>query len=243
MPEYQRAATTIHYEEAGSGFPVLLFGPGGMNSTIEAWDRLEHFDPMSLYKNDVHLISMDQRNAGESKGPMPSERPWEEYYEDQAGLLNSLGVEQCILMGCCIGCSYILKFIEVAPQRVRAAVLLQPIGRTPDAPEGMANHALSWGKGLMEGRSDFDEKTVEKFADNMWRGRDFVFSVSRDFVKSCATPMLVLPGNDRAHPHEIGVEVADLAPNAEMVDPWKEPPEVHARALERVRDFLRRHGS
>jgi hypothetical protein len=102
----------------------------------------------------------------------------------------------------------------------------------------MADHTLAWGRQLMQDRTDIDEAGLQRFVDNMWRKSDFVYSVSREFVRSCRTPMLVLPGNDRAHPHEIGVEVAELAPNAEMIDPWKEPPEILSAALERIRGFF-----
>jgi pimeloyl-ACP methyl ester carboxylesterase len=238
---YQHDKVSLRYEEAGSGTPVLLFGPGAMNSTVEAWQRLEHFDPMEVYKDDVHLIGMDQRNAGQSEGPLPAERPWESFYEDQAGLLDHLGIDRCILMGCCVGCSFALKFIEQAPQRIEAAVLMQPIGRPAGAPAGIADAYLRWGQELMEKRQDIDQATLDGFVENMWRKHEFVFSVDRDFVRSCQTPMLVLPGNDRAHPHEIGVEVAELAPNAEMVDPWKEPPQAMQDALNRIRRFFVEH--
>jgi hypothetical protein len=69
---------------------------------------------------------------------------------------------------------------------------------------------------------------------------DFVFNVSRDFVRGCPNPILVLLGNDLYHPSETSREIARLAPNAELVERWKEP-EAVADAVERVREFLRRH--
>ena len=33
MPFYERGDVRIHYEEAGSGFPVLFIPGGGLNST------------------------------------------------------------------------------------------------------------------------------------------------------------------------------------------------------------------
>ena len=48
MPHFERAGTTIYYEEHGSGFPVLLIAPGGMNSTVEVWDRAA-INPLALY--------------------------------------------------------------------------------------------------------------------------------------------------------------------------------------------------
>ena len=37
MPFYEKGNVRIHYEEAGSGFPLLLIPGGGLNSTI-AWN-------------------------------------------------------------------------------------------------------------------------------------------------------------------------------------------------------------
>ena len=33
MPNYERGDVSIYYEENGSGFPLLLLAPGGLNST------------------------------------------------------------------------------------------------------------------------------------------------------------------------------------------------------------------
>jgi hypothetical protein len=74
------------------------------------------------------------------------------------------------------------------------------------------------------------------FRANMFSG-DFVFSVSRDFVRSCMTPMLILAGNDPFHPTAVSKEIAMLAPNAEIILEWKTPEAVGA-AVERVRGYL-----
>ena len=70
---------------------------------------------------------------------------------------------------------------------------------------------------------------------------DFVYRVSRDFTKSCQTPMLVLPDDVVAHPLVVSIDVASLCPNAEItVFPWKDPPELKARTINRARMFLKR---
>ena len=51
--------------------------------------------------------------------------------------------------------------------------------------------------------------------------------------------MLVLPDETPAHPLVSSVEVASLCPNAEItVFPWREPPELEVRTIDRVRKFL-----
>ncbi len=39
MPVLTRPDAGIHYESHGSGFPLLLFAPGGLRSRLEFWRR------------------------------------------------------------------------------------------------------------------------------------------------------------------------------------------------------------
>ena len=85
--------------------------------------------------------------------------------------------------------------------------------------------------------------TIEKYLHNLYRVRpDFTYSVSRDFIKNCRTPMFVLPDDAPAHPLQTSIDVASLAPNAKIaVFRWKEPPELKQRTINRVRGFLKAH--
>jgi hypothetical protein len=74
----------------------------------------------------------------------------------------------------------------------------------------------------------------------MWSG-DFVFTATREFLKTVTTPLLVLPGYDMAHPTGVGLEVAQLLPNSELHENWKEPAEVVPGTIERMRQFLKSH--
>jgi pimeloyl-ACP methyl ester carboxylesterase len=71
-------------------------------------------------------------------------------------------------------------------------------------------------------------------------GGDFVFSVSRDAVRRCTAPLLVLQGSDLYHPTAISREIAELAPHAEYVERWKDP-EIVPQTVSRVREFLKKH--
>ena len=58
---------------------------------------------------------------------------------------------------------------------------------------------------------------VHDFLTSMYTNRaDFVFTVSRDFVRSIRTPLLVARDDVPAHPYKVAMEVASLAPNAEV---------------------------
>ncbi len=49
MPFYEKGPVRIHYEEAGSGFPLLLIAGGGLNSVISGL-RTGPFDPIEEFK-------------------------------------------------------------------------------------------------------------------------------------------------------------------------------------------------
>src|SRR5262245_28800166 len=189
---------------------------------------------------------MDQRNAtnGESTGPIPFDNPWDAFADDQLGLLDHLGIRQFVFFGNCIGGSFALKLMERAAEPVVAAVLSQPIGHRLENPDVMYKSGTDvWAKELRERRPDVSMETIEKYLHNLYRARpDFVYSVSRDFARSCQTSMLVLPDDVDAHPLVTSIDVASLCPNAEItVFPWKDPPELKARTINRARTFLKRH--
>jgi hypothetical protein len=97
----------------------------------------------------------------------------------------------------------------------------------------------SWGTGLSD-RPDLSQEDVETFGTRMWRG-DFVVSVSRDFVRTSDTPLLVLPGTDRYHPGATGREIAGLAPAGRVFEPWNDSPQHVSQAVAAVRTFLQTH--
>jgi len=241
---YEKGPVRIAYRDVGSGFPLLAIPGGGLNSRMSVWANAV-INVMQEFKDDFRCITMDQRNAtgGESTGPVPVDDPWGAFADDQLGLMDHLGIRRFVFFGNCIGGSFGLKLMERAPDRVIAGVLSQPIGHRPENPNVMYDSGLNWGKELRERRPDVSMDTIEKYLHNLYRARpDFVHSVSRDFVRNCQTPMLVLPDDTPAHAYQVSIDVASLAPNAEInVYPWKEPPELKARTISRVRAFLKRH--
>jgi pimeloyl-ACP methyl ester carboxylesterase len=241
---YEKGNVRIRYQEAGTGFPLLATPGGGLNSRISNWHTAV-INAMEEFKGDFRCITMDQRNAtgGESTGPIPVDDPWDAFADDQLGLMDHLGIRQFFFFGNCIGGSFALKLMQRAPERVVAAVLSQPIGHRPENPDVMYKSGLNWAKELRERRPDVSMETIEKYLHNLYRVRpDFVYSVSREFAKNCQTPMLVLPDDSAAHAYQTSIDVASLAPRADInVYPWKDPPELKARTINRVRNFLKAH--
>src|SRR6202045_615600 len=188
---YERGGVRIRYAEIGSGFPLLAVPGGGLNSCIAVWGNAVINIPEE-FKNDFRVITMDQRNAsgGESTGPVPVDDPWGAFADDQLGLMDHLGIRQFFFFGNCIGGPFAMKLMERAPQRVVAALLSQPVGHRPEQPNYMFNAGRDvWAKELRTRRADVTMETMEKYLHNLYRVQpDFVYSVSRDFAKSCQTP-------------------------------------------------------
>jgi pimeloyl-ACP methyl ester carboxylesterase len=76
---YEKGPVRIRYEEAGSGFPLLLIAGGGLNSTMAGLVR-SPFNPIEEFKGEYRCIYADLRNAigGQSSGPLEIDRPWKE---------------------------------------------------------------------------------------------------------------------------------------------------------------------
>jgi pimeloyl-ACP methyl ester carboxylesterase len=237
MPIFTRGDISLYYEERGSGFPVLMIAPGGMRSTVSFWDRAP-WNPIPQLSAHYRVIAMDQRNAGQSKAPIRATDSWHVYAEDQLALLDHLGVSRFHVAGMCIGGSYIMGLIQAAPQRVVSAVMFQPIGIDNNR-QAFFEMFDGWAKEQRAAHPEANDATWEKFKQSMY-GSDFLFSVSRDFVKRCTTPLLVLLGNDMYHPEVTSREVASLAPNAMLIERWREP-EHQAEAQAAVERFLATH--
>ncbi len=246
MAFFERNGVSIYYEEYGSGHPVLLLAPGGVKSSIGFWKVTPNgeknpIDPTVDLAGDFRMIAMDQRNAGRSRAPVSASDGWHTYAADQLALLDHLGIARCHIMGQCIGCSFCLELIKAASSRISAAVLAQPIGHSPENRQVFRGGFDQWAKSLREERPELDERAFERYRENLYGG-EFVFNVSRDFVKSVQTPLLLLYGNDLPHPRPISEEIAKLAPNIEVVENWKTP-DVAPAAIRRIREFLKEHSS
>src|SRR6187399_1995813 len=244
---YERGAVRIYYEEAGSGFPLLLLPGGGLNSTIGFFTGNSPFNAIEEFKAQYRCITADLRNApsGQSTGPVEVDRPWDSYADDQLGLMDHLGIDKFMVMGFCIGGPFIWSLLKRAPNRVVAAVLAQPVGWRPEMrdPKYPGVFWKTWGPALNAKRSEITTATVDKFVTRMFEtDPDFVFTVTRDFVRACQTPILVLPDDSPAHPYAIAMESAMLAPQAEVsMFPWKEPKERIPLAVRQIHSFLKAH--
>jgi len=220
MPLYEKGDVRIHYEEVGSGFPLLVIPGGGLNSTV-AGLATHPFNPMDEFKGEYRVITADH-----------------------IGLMDHLGIGQFMVLGFCIGGPFIWNLLKRAGDRVVAAVPAQPSGFRPELPDlSYQNNMKGWGPELCERRPDITMAMVDAFLTKMYRANgDFVYTVSRDFVRNCQTPILVLPDDVPAHPYAVAMECVHLAPNAQVsLYPWKDTPDKIPLAVRHIRTFLRAH--
>jgi len=163
MPFYEKGNIRIHYEEAGSGFPLLVIPGGGLNSTV-AGLKTHPFNPFDEFANEFRVIAADLRNAkgGQSTGPLETGRAWDAYTDDHIGLMDHLGIRQFMVMGFCIGGPFIWNLLKRAGDRVVAAVPVQPSGYRHEMPElSYNNNMKSWAPELCERRPDITMAQVD----------------------------------------------------------------------------------
>src|SRR6201987_5545814 len=135
MPFYEKGNVRIHYEEAGSGFPLLLIAGGGLNSNIDnIIGAYPPFHAMEEFGNENRCFAFDLPTAppGQSTGPLEIDRPWDSHTDDQLALMDHLGCKKFMVLGFCIGGPLIWNLLKRAGDRVVAAVLAMPSGSRPE---------------------------------------------------------------------------------------------------------------
>ena len=242
MPDLDVTGGHIHYEIYGTGYPVLLFAPGFLSSRIERWSRnperpgvpQDWLDPIAELWADFRLVALDVRNAGRSRARIGPEDDWATYTADHLALLDHLAIRQCHVMGACIGVSFALALAKARPGLVSACVLQNPIGLSSTNRAALDHEFDCWAD-VVRNRRDIDARLLPGFRQRMFGG-DFIFSVTREFVRSCDIPMLLMPGDDVVHPTEISADLA-RAPKVEVLTRWKGT-QYRDAAMRRVHEFF-----
>ena len=224
----------IHYEVKGNGPKrVLLLCPGGMWSSRNIWN-ISPYNPWTdvSLAADFTLIGMDQRFSRHGTLSNDHNIGWETFRDDQIALLDHLKVEKCHILGSCIGPSYGLALLRDYPERFERAVLMQPIGlhehtTEVDKWEGLNTSGVDhwfdkWANNMVKSNRSSREG-VDRLKSNMFGpDKDFIFSCTRSDVTAVKHPLLVLAGVDVYHPSGTAREIAHLAPNARLVEEWRD---------------------
>jgi hypothetical protein len=59
MALYEKGNVRIHYQEAGSGFPLFVIPGGGQNSTIDFMSDRAPFNAIEEFKDEYRCITAD----------------------------------------------------------------------------------------------------------------------------------------------------------------------------------------
>ena len=235
MAQFHRGDITINYEVIGNGPPVFCLAPGGMRSEMSFWDNMP-WNPRTALAEEFTVISMDQRNAGSSTGPVTATDGWHTYLEDQLALLDHLEIPRCHVLGMCIGGPFITALLKAQPERFVSAVMLQPVGIDAEHPAPFVSMFDSWAGDIAADHPEVDEAGWSSFRSNMWDG-DFMLTASAEDLAAIDTPALILMGNDEFHPESISRAAAAALPNATLIERWKEPGLIDAANFAII-DFL-----
>lgn len=238
MGIFERGNVRLNYEEHGEGFPVLLIAPGGMNSCIDKWS-MSPWNPIDELAKSYRVVAMDQRNAGASTAPISGADGWATYTADQLALMDHLGHDRFHVGGMCIGGAYIAGLIQAAPERIASALVFQTIGLDNNE-QAFFDMFDMWANELRGSRDEVSEADWDSFRANMYDTTNVLFTASEDQLRELASPMLVLMGNDLYHPESSSRVLAANAPNATLVEQWKQGEHIEP-AKQQALDFLATH--
>jgi len=239
VPILELDPVRLHYETWGDGPPVLLLAPGGLRaSRIETWDAAP-WNPIHALNDHHRVVAMDQRNTGASFAPITGGDGWPSYAADQLAVMDRLGVETFAVLGMCIGGAFIMELLTEAPERVSAAVALQPVGLDGNRGEFRAIFD-QWRAEIGADHPEASDADWDGCWSNLFGSDNLLWSVPESALPAVETPILVLQGDDVYHPRRASRQLAALAPNATLIERWKEPADQPA-ARAAVDAFLAEH--
>src|SRR2546430_1571537 len=129
------APIEIHYEDHGSGNPVVLIHGYPLSGT--SWERQER----ELLAQGYRVITYDRRGFGRSSQPTIG-YDYDTFAADLNALIQHLDLTDAVLAGLSMGSGEVTRFLSTyGSKRVRKAVLLGTIPpfvlKTEDNPEGV----------------------------------------------------------------------------------------------------------
>ncbi len=125
MPEATNGDVTLHYEDEGSGSPVLLIHGHTMDRRI--WDPVMP----GLRAKDLRVVRPDLRGHGLSTRPDFGYH-LSHHASDMAAVLDDAGIDSVTLVGYSIGGGVALEMALTLPDRLSGLVLMSPV--MPDRP-------------------------------------------------------------------------------------------------------------
>ena len=156
------APIEIHYEDHGSGQPVVLIHGYPLNGN--SWERQER----DLLAHGYRVISYDRRGFGRSSQPTVG-YDYDTFAADLDALIEHLDLNNVVLVGFSMGTGEVTRYLATyGSKRVRKAALLGTIPpfvlKTDDNPEGVDGKVFDDVKaGVANDRYAFFEDFLNNF--------------------------------------------------------------------------------
>jgi non-heme chloroperoxidase len=239
------AAIEIHYEDHGSGDPVVLIHGYPLNGN--SWERQER----ELLAHGHRVVSYDRRGFGRSSQPTVG-YDYDTFAADLNALLEHLDLSDVVLVGFSMGSGEVTRYLgSYGSARVRKAVLLGAIPpylrKTEDNPEGVdgevfdqikaaiATDRYAWFKDFFDNFYNTDKLMPERISEQAWQASFNVAAGASPFASyACVdtwltdfrgdlakidVPVLVVHGTaDRILPFEAtAARLPDLVDDVKLV--------------------------
>jgi non-heme chloroperoxidase len=239
------ASIEIHYEDHGSGDPVVLIHGYPLNGN--SWERQER----ELLARGHRVISYDRRGFGRSSQPTVG-YDYDTFAADLNALLEHLDLSDTILVGFSMGSGEVTRYLgSYGSARVRKAALLGAIPpylrKTDDNPDGVERAVFeqikaaivadryAWFKEFLDNFYNTDTLMPERISEQAWQASFNVAAAASPFASyACVdtwltdfrgdlpkidVPVLVVHGtDDRILPFEAtAARLPDLIDDVELV--------------------------
>ncbi len=239
------ASIEIHYEDHGSGDPIVLVH--GYPLDGNSWERQER----ELLANGFRVITYDRRGFGRSSQPTIG-YDYDTFAADLRTLIEHLDLEDAILAGFSMGTGEVTRYLGTyGSKRVRKAALLGVIPpfllKTADNPEGVDKQVFegikaaivkdryAYFKDFFDNFYNVDKLMPERISEQAWQASFTVAVGSSPFatyvcvdtwltdfrgdLPKIDVPVLVVHGTeDRILPYEAtAARLPELIEDVELV--------------------------
>lgn len=136
--------TRLHYEDWGSGAPLLFIAPWGLDSSW--WE----YEVAALIGQGVRCVALDRRGHGRSESTSRG-LDFDTLADDIAATLTQLDLRDVTLVGHSMGCAEVVRYLSRhRAARVKRAVLVATITpfllKTQDNPTGVDSAVFDRGR-------------------------------------------------------------------------------------------------
>jgi non-heme chloroperoxidase len=223
------AAIEIHYEDHGSGYPIVLIHGYPLNGN--SWERQER----ELLANGYRVITYDRRGFGLSSQPTIG-YDYGTFASDLKALIEHVDLSDVVLAGFSMGTGEVIRYLATyGSDRVRKAVLLGSIPpfvlKTDDNPEGVdgkvfedlkaaiANDRYAFFEGFFNNFYNVDVLGGTRISDRAWQASFNVAVGSSPFASyACVDTWLT---DFRADLPKIDVPVLVMHGTADRILPFE----------------------